>query len=38
MTKFLSIIWEAVDLIQKVRTATALARMGQYQESKEAIL
>jgi hypothetical protein len=38
MTKFLNIIQEVVDLIQKVRTATSLARMGKYQESKEAIL
>ena len=38
MKHFLNIIWETLVEMQKVRVATALARMGKYQEAKEALL
>lgn len=38
MTKFLNIIWDTLVEMQKVRTATALARMGKHSEAKAALL
>jgi len=37
MKHFLNVIFEALAEMQKVRVATALARMGLYEEAKESI-